>query len=239
MNRNFQSGGRNREGGRFQPRYPFEGLRELGSFNFGKRPRCKMSNPFLGGVEDYVSQPVYDSASFAQGAAFAQQTMFQQPRGQAGKTLAQTNMTGPGFLPNPQRLILRALRVFIANNTVPTDMVNLLQNVSIQVTLGTKPYFLGFLGLLTAGCGAMVSAAAQVGTAPAGSAPLFATSNGVPDQRNVFALNQPLTIEQGEPIQVLLNADVPFNFAAAGANPAGVGTTIYVILDGDLYRGVQ
>jgi|SRR6266481_2732883 len=225
---------------RFQPRYPLEGFRELGSFNFGKpRARARASNPILGGVEDYITQPIYDSVSFAAGAAFAAQTMFQSPRGQNGKTLAQTNMTGPGFLPNPQRLILRALRCFIANSTAPVDMFNLMQNVSIQLILGTKPYFLGFLGLLTAGCGAMVTAAAQVGTAPAGTAPLFSTSNGLPDQRNVLALNQPITIEQGETIQVILNPDTAFNFAAAGANPAGVGTTIYMILDGDLYRGVQ
>jgi hypothetical protein len=238
MNRNLPSaGGRGSE--RLRPRFPFDGLRELKIFNFGKRPRCKMTNPILGGVEDYITQPIYDSVSFAAGAAFAQQTMFQQPRGQAGKTLAQTNMTGPGFLPNPQRLILRALRVFISNNTAPVDMVNMLQNVSIQLILGTKPYFLGFLGLLTAGCGAMVTAAAQLGTAPAGAAPTFSTSNGQPDQRNVFALNQPITIEQGETIQVILNPDVAFNFAAAGANPPGVGTSLFVILDGDLYRGVQ
>ncbi|MBZ5523575.1 MAG: hypothetical protein LAP21_15180 [Acidobacteriia bacterium] len=225
---------------RFQPRYPFANgnFRELKSFNFGK-PRARASNPILGGVEDYITQPIYDSASFAASAAMTQLTMFQQPRGQSGKTLAQTNMTGPGFLPNPQRLILRALRVFTSNNTVITDLVNLLQNTSIQLILGTKPYFLGFLGLLSAGCGAMVTASSQVGTAPAGSAPLFSTSNGVPDQRSVMALNQPIMIEQGETIQVILNPDTAFNFAAAGANPAGVGTTIYVILDGDLYRGVQ
>lgn len=225
---------------RFQPRYPFANgkFRELKSFNFG-RPKARASNPILGGVEDYITQPIYDSASFAAAAAMTQLTMFQQPRGQGGKTLAQTNMTGPGFLPNPQRLILRALRVFTSNNTVITDLVNLLQNVSIQLVLGTKPYFLGFLGLLSAGCGAMVTAASQVGTAPAGSAPFFSTSNGVPDQRSVMALNQPIMIEQGETIQVILNPDTAFNFAAAGANPAGVGTTLYVILDGDLYRGVQ
>ncbi len=237
MNGNNPSA-RNASAGRMQPRYPFAGFRELATAHFGK-PRVKARNPILGGVEDYITQPIYDSVSFAANAAFAQQTMFQQPRGQAGKTLAQTNMTAPGFLPNPQRLILRALRVFISNNTVPVDMVNMLQNVSVQLILGTKPYFVGFLGLLSAGCGAMVTAAAQVGTAPAGSAPLFATSNGVPDQRSVMTLNQPITIEQGETIQVMLNPDVAFNFAAAGANPAGVGTTIFVILDGDLYRGVQ
>lgn len=236
MNRNLPSAS-GREG-RLSPRFALAGLRELSSVNFG-RPRAKAKNPILGGVEDYITQPIYDSVNFAQAAAFTQQTMFQQPRGQAGKTLAQTNMTSPGFLPNPQRLILRALRVFISNGTVPADMFNLMQNVSITLTLGTKPYFLGFLGLLGAGCGAMVTAAAQVGTAPAGSAPVFSTSNGVPDQRSIFALNQPITIEQGETIQVILNPDTAFNFAAAGANPAGVGATIYVILDGDLYRGVQ
>ncbi|MBZ5522255.1 MAG: hypothetical protein LAP21_08435 [Acidobacteriia bacterium] len=228
----------NNANGRTSPRYPLKGLRALTNFNFGQ-PRSRMQNPVVGGIEDYISQPIYDSVSFAAAAAFAQQTMFQAPRGQAGKTLAQTNMTIAGSLPNPQRLILRALRIFISNSTVPTDMFNLLQNVSVTLNIGTKPYFLGFLGLLSAGCGAMVTAAAQVGTAPAGSAPLFATSNGLPDQRSVFSLNQPITIEQGEPFQVILNPDVAFNFAAAGANPAGVGATIYAILDGDLYRAVS
>ena len=220
---------------RFLPRY--RTYRELKASNFGKRARC--SNPTVGGIEDLVTQPKYDSVSFAAGAAFAAQTLFQTIKGQSGKTLAQTNMTLAGALPNPQRLNLRALRVWIANSTVPVDLFNLLQNVSIEVKFNGKSYFEGPLGLLTAGCGAMVTAAAQVGTAPAGSAPLFATSNGQPDQRNVFSLNQPIMIEQGEPIEVKLNADIAFNFAAAGANPAGVGTTIYVILDGDLYRAVS
>lgn len=231
MNRNFANG-------RLSPRYDLKGVRELSSFNFG-RPRSRVKNPVVGGIEDYISQPIYDSVSFAAAAAFAQQTMFQAPRGQAGKTLAQTNMTIAGSLPNPQRLILRALRIFISNGTVPSDMFNLLQNVSVTLNIGTKPYFLGFLGLLSAGCGAIVTAASQVGTAPAGSAPVFSTSNGLPDQRSVFSLNQPITIEQGEPFQVILNPDVAFNFAAAGANPAGVGATIYAILDGDLYRAVS
>jgi hypothetical protein len=220
---------------RFLPRY--RTYRELKAGNFGKRARC--SNPSVGGIEDLITQPLYDSVSFAAGAAFAAQTMFQTIKGQAGKTLAQTNMTFAGALPNPQRLNVRALRVWIANSTAPVDLFNLLQNVSIEVVFNGKPYFQGPLGLLTAGCGAMVTAAAQVGTAPAGSAPVFSTSNGNPDQRNVFSLNQPIMIEQGEPIEVKLNADIAFNFAAAGANPAGVGTTIFVILDGDLYRAVN
>ncbi|HEV3041879.1 MAG TPA: hypothetical protein VHA33_29210 [Candidatus Angelobacter sp.] len=212
-------------------------FRPLKPFNFGKRPR--MSNPFVGGIEDYITQPLYDSASFGPGAAMTQLNMFQLQRGQGGKTLAQTNMQQAGFLPNPQRFILRAIRLFTANGTVPTDLFNLLQNVSVEVVLGTKRYFQGPVLLLTAGCGAMVTAVAQLGTAPAGSAPSFSTSNGLPDQRSVMALNQPIVIEQTEPILVVLNPDTPFNFTAAGANPAGAGTTIYFILDGDLYRGVQ
>lgn len=206
----------------------------LGWNRFGRGFR----NPIIVGINDVLNQPVYDSVTFAQAAAMAKTTLFQNPIGNA-RTLAQTNMALQGQLPAPQRLVVRVIKVIVSNNTVPVDLVNIAENVSLTFTVGKKPWFEGPLILLAAGCGAQVVAASQVGTAPAGSAPVFSTSLGSVDSRAAFTLSQPIVIEAGETFAATLNPEAAFNFAAAGANPAGVGATIRVVLDGELYRGVQ
>ncbi len=214
------------------------GFTERSRINFG-RPERRMANPHVAGVEEVINQPVYDSFSFAQAAAFAKTTIFQTPIGQAGKQLAQTNMVLAGQLQNPQKLWIRALRVFISNDTTIADVNNILRNVSVVLTIGKKPFFEGPVLLLQAGCGAVQYSAAQVGTAPAGSATPFSTSNGIADPRAVFTLSQPIPLESGETFSVTFNPEAAFNMQANTTNPAGAGTTIYCILDGELYRGVQ
>lgn len=203
-------------------------------------PPARMRNPVLAGVEDVVNQPIYDSFSVAAATAWPNvTTLFAQSMGQSGKTLAQTNMIAAGILQAPQRLYVQSYRVFIGNDTVISDLNQILRNVSVTLTIGKKPYFEGPVLLLSAGCGALVTAAANVGTAPAGSAPLFSTSNGNPDQRNIFSLSRPFMLEEGESFSVTFRAETAFNTTAAAANPPGVGATVYFILDGELYRGVQ
>jgi hypothetical protein len=203
-------------------------------------PPARFRNPVLAGVEDVVNQPIYDSFSVASGTAWPNvTTLFAQSMGQSGKTLAQTNMIAAGILQAPQRLFVQSYRVFIGNDTTIADMNSILRNVSVTLTIGKKPYFEGPVWLLTAGAGALVTAAAQVGTAPTGSAPLFSTSNGSPDQRNVFSLSKPFMLEEGESFSVTFRAETAFNTQANTTNPAGVGATVYFVLDGELYRGVQ
>lgn len=213
-------------------------LKQLGVRRFAAHPR--MSNPVLAGVEDVINQPIYDSFSVAAGTAWPNvTTMFAQPQGSNGKTLAQTNMVLAGQLQAPQRLYVQALRVFVGNDTVISDLNLILRNLSCQLIVGKKPYFEGPLFLLSAGAGAQLSAAAQVGTGPAGSAPLFASSNGSLDQRSIFSLTKPWMLEQGEAFSVTIRAETAFTTALSSVNPAGVGATLYFILDGELYRGVQ
>lgn len=210
------------------------------SRGFGKQ-HCRESrqNPGVPGQIDVIDWTYYDSVSFAQAAAMAQTVFFQVPIS-GTKGLNATNLQGVGGqLPFPQTLTISALKVFIANNTVPADLNNLLTNVSYTLTVGLKPFFQCPLAVLTAGMGAIVTAAAQVGTAPAGSAPLFSTSNGMPDPRAVYGLNKPIIIGYGENFNVTLQPNVAFNFAANTTNPAGVGTTIVIHLDGILTRQVQ
>jgi hypothetical protein len=195
-------------------------------------------NPNIGGIVEVITQPQYDSVAFAQAAAFTKTTLFQNTIGQASKTLCQTNMTQPGQLPNPQRLTVHAICVHVSNNTIPADMFNILQNVSLTFTVNTKPYFQGPVLTLPAGRGYKVDAASLSTAALAGGS-LFSASNGGTDPRATYILAAPITIEQGEQFQVILNPETAFNFTATATQPVGVGATITVFLDGDLERGVS
>ena len=209
--------------------------------NMGFRHVPRRQNPTLGGVIEVITQPLYDQVSFAQGAAFAKTILFQTPKGQGGKTLAQTNMTQAGILPNPQRFTIYAICVLISNNTIPADMFNLVTNVSFELDINTKPYFQGPLVTLPAGRGFRLDSIANVGQAVAacGFIDAYSTTNGVPDPRAVYTLDAPITIEQGEQFQVVLNPETAFNLTANSTNPAGVGTTITIFLDGNLERGAS
>ena len=222
--------------------YPSDVRRFLADMRSERRPQRafeRRPNPVVAGTEEVIDQPVYDSFSLAANTAFAKVVLFQTPIGQSSKTLAQTNMTKAGQLEFPQRLIIQAIGVFIANNTTPTDVGNILQNVSFTLTTGKKPMLEVPVLMLPAGRGAVLTAAAQVGTAPAGAAVAYTTSNGSTDPRGMFTLAHPITIESGEGFSVTLNPETAFNTQANTTNPPGVGTTVYVILDGYIYRAVQ
>ena len=210
-------------------------LRNLSLDNMG---RLKLKNPTVtgpGGPWEVINQPYFDSFSVAQGAAFPATTLFQT----ANKVTAQSNMTLAGQLPGDQRLVVMAIRLHIANNTAPVDVANILQNVSMTLVIRKKPMLECPALYVPSGLGMNISAVAQVGTAPAGSAVVVNTSNGKTDYRAVFALSRPFTIDGGESFYLKLNPDTAFNFSANTANPPGNGTTIYVFLDGELTRSVQ
>jgi len=218
-------------------------VRPLGIQRFGRSEenlnrRCK--NPMVGNILEVVNWIQYDSVSFGQSAAFAKTTLFQTPIGQAGKTLADTNMTQAGQLQSPQKLDILALRFYVSNTTAQVDVQNILQNVSFQFYIGTKPMWQGPCLFLTAGCGILQPSAAfstsGLGLAGAGYG-ASSTSVGVPDQRSVYSLTQVLTVESTEAFSVVLTPEHAFNMATTIL--LGVGTTIYVGLDGELYRGVQ
>lgn len=211
----------------------------LSGLNFGKLPKVSGRNPLVANIMEVINQPVYDSASFNPSAAMAKTVLFQTPIGQSGKTLAQTYMTKAGQLEQPQKLVIRSIKLWLANNTTLVDMINFLTLNSFTLTVGKKPMLECFCGTLTAGIGAIATAAAELGTIATGDAQFVSTSNGAPDQRNTFTLNQPIVIEGGEGFSVTINPETAWNFAANTTRPTGVGTTFYVVLDGELYRGVQ
>jgi len=207
---------------------------------FGRMPHRKMQNPAVPGVTDTIDQPMYDSVTFAAGAAMAKTVMFQTTIGQGGKTLAQTNMTVAGTLPAPWILNVRAIKFYVTNNTVPADLQNVLSNVSFTLNVGVKPFLQCPSLYLPAGMGGILTAAAQLGTSGAAqNIPLFSTSNGFPVPQAAFILDYPIQIGALENFNVTLNPETAFNFAAAGGATVGVGATIQVFLDGALTRQAQ
>ena len=210
-------------------------VRALTLGNLGKLKRRNPTVTTQNGPWEVINQPYYDSFSIAQGAAFPATTLFQT----ANKPTAQSNMTLAGQIPGDQRLVVMAIRLHIANNTAPVDVANILQNVSVVLTIRKKPMLEVPAMYIPSGLGMNLSAVAQVGTAPAGSAVVLNTSNGAMHYAAIFALSRPFTIDGGESFSVKLNPDTGFNFSANTANPPGNGTTIYVYLDGELTRSVQ
>jgi hypothetical protein len=206
------------------------------------RPRCRVQNPIVGGIQDYITQPMYDSFSIGVNTAMTRQTLFQSPIGTNSKNLNNTNMVSNGTLPQPQRFIIRALRIYITNTTILSDLQNFLIDCSVVLTIGKKPYFEGFLGLLTAGMGAQLVSVANFGQLTATNPNAnYSTSNGTVSQRDIYTLNSPIMLEAGETFFFVINPDTGFTTANSTASLAmpGTGATVYVILDGDLYRGVQ
>lgn len=176
----------------------------------------------------------FDTASVAAGAPFAKLLMFQSPQG-ANKFLNATNLTGNGGqIPAGETLNLRSIRFIISNTTVPADYANIVGNCSVQFVVRNTPIYQWTPEWLPAGCGIMTWAAAQLGTAPTGTATVTSTSNGLPVQTAAYEFKTPYFMESLLPFNITVNPEVAFNMAAnTGVNPLGVGTTIRVYLEGD------
>jgi hypothetical protein len=200
----------------------------------------RIQNPSVGGIQNVIDDFLCDSVSFAAGAAFTKTTLFQQPIGAGGKTLAQTTMRAAGRLDNNDRFRVYSLEVYISNTTLFSDVQAIVQNVSLSFQLQNKPFIEGPVLRFSTTMGAIVSAAAQLGTMAAGNIPLSCTGNGSGHGDSVYKLANPIDIGINEGFSVILNPETAVNLTSAAAtNPPGVGTTMYVFLNGERYRGVN
>jgi hypothetical protein len=200
-------------------------------------------NPIIGGVVQSFTDSLYDQITVAAGAAFVRSILFQVGVGQGSgpKTLAQTNLTqSGGILPNPYRFTIWAMGCHISNNTIPADMQALVTNISATLLINNHPYQQGPLAKFPGGRGwQMVSGYSSVPqTAASLGISQTSTSNGALDQ--AFKFDIPITIEQGEQFQLVLNPETATNLAAGSAvNPLGQGAVITWYLDGNIEVGVS
>lgn len=209
--------------------------------NLSKRPRHFFRNPLIAGKQDVISQDVYDTFTTAAGGTVTTQLMFQVPLG-GSKTLAETNMTQNGTLPNPQRLFLESIACIIRNDAIPSDAISFLYNCTGELKVGQKVYWTGPLVKLPAQFGVNVPSVAALGadgSKPAANLISVVSQNGIPDARNAFVLDNPFFIEQGEPILFTVVPQHTVTLAADNASIPGTGITCQICLLGQLYRAVQ
>jgi hypothetical protein len=198
---------------------------------------ARRKNPSVPGVGFENTDHLYDSFSVAQAAAFPALTpMFQVPVSGA-KTLAQTNMRAAGMLANGEVFRLKRIRIVVASNTYPTDLVNILQNCSAKLKIGGREYVAGPVLAFPGGAGGFVTAASNNTAGLALNNVLAGVCNGVPDIRAAFGFKDEIPVENNESIQVDVTAETAFNMIATAAG--GLGTTIYVFLDGVRVRKVS
>ena len=200
----------------------------------GFGPRRKR-NEVAPGLTSYRDGWYYDTFTVAAGAAFPVTNMFATAKGASGKTLAQTNLTGQGGqLPAGQTLLIRYIRIYISNVTVPADFQNILSNCSVQFQVDNTPIYQTTPGFLPAGYGGVTTAVSNVGTVPSGTAAVVSTTNGMPVQTAAYEFKYPYTLESQLNFTVLWTPETAFNMTAGtSTNPLGVGAAIVVTLDGE------
>ena len=202
-------------------------------------PQGHRENTLLGNGLDRNDYYLYDTMTVALNTAFPAKTvMFTSPQQGSTKNLSQTNMDAFGQLIAPEIFVVRALRLFFLNNITPTDLLTVYTNVSFVLSITKKPLFKGTAWMYPAG-GGLWFYGSQLGTAPAGAAPVYSSSNGVPDVRCVYSLRDPLTINAGERFDLTVTAETAFNTQAAATNPPGVGITLVAALEGSLHQAVR
>lgn len=212
-----------------------EAKRNLSTRGFGYR-RCR--NEVVPNQTAYRDGWFYDTQTVAAGAAMPQMNFFAVAQGAAGKTLAQTNLTGQGGqLPSGNFLMIRSIRLYISNTTVPADLQNIITNCSAQFKVNQVPIYQHTPGWFPAGYGGVTLAAANVGTVPTGSSVVASQTNGMPWQSAAFTFNYPYSLESQLNFVFVINPETAFNLtASSGVNPVGVGTSIVVTLEGDGQR---
>jgi hypothetical protein len=200
----------------------------------GFGPRRKR-NEILPGQTSVRDGWYYDTLTTAAGAAFAKTPYFSTAIGVSGKNLSATNLTGQGGqVPAGETLVVRSVRIYIANTTVPADFQNIINNVSVQFLVRNFPIYQCTPEWFPAGNGGVTLAVGNLGTLPSGTASVASSTNGMPVQTSVYDLKAPYTMESQLNFTVLLTPETAFNLtASSGTNPLGVGTTIRIWLEGE------
>jgi hypothetical protein len=176
---------------------------------------------------------LFDTISIAPAAAMPNKSQFfLVPIGTNGKTQAQTNMQNSGQLANNDIVWIRSMRISVANNTHPIDLLNINQLTHFSIKFKNVEFTFGPLDQFPGGSQAYVTAATNLGTsvAVANLGPVTSVVNGIPSIHNVFEFGgDGYLLWKNDTIEVDQYLDTNFNLLAA-AN-GGTGTTIRVAFD--------
>ncbi len=245
----------------------FSHLPRLEAYEVG-RPKFRLRNPVASGLGDFIVQPIWDFYGVAAATATIRQTLFTIPQGSNftitggatfAKTVNTTSMTLNAQLEAPQRLLVRAVSVYLDNAMSQNDVVSFIGQTMLFFNISTK----AFLSILVAKCpagggawGMALTIQAQTGAAAGAFANL--SGNGLPTAMDGYSVVAPgapgfptiegVLIEQQQAFNVILDPTLAAHVAAVGfttgaaasaaAVQGGVGVRAFVFLEGTLVRAV-
>ncbi len=200
------------------------------------------------GEYEGIRQTFYDSATYAN-AGQTQLQFFQSPRGQAGKTVADTNMTSAGQLPQPQHFLVESIEILLFPGILPTtqlttiaapefanDMYTVEKSGSLNFFIGSKTYLeeapIGRFPPKTKMGVESAHAISELQAAAANSELQVSTDYAAWAGRPYY-LDPPVLLVPNQ------NFDVTLNWPTVVALPSGVDARVVVVLDGILYRQSQ
>jgi hypothetical protein len=186
------------------------------------------------GVENQLTQPVYDTMQLA-AAAGQTVSFFSVPlngvlAGAALKTYAHTNLVQAGRLEKGLELTIRGITLFVRDTASGGARVTLADYLAIYDTghinlLMGQVSFLRIPAYLLPPGGAEVNYFSNI----AAAATEYKATHGLGSFMNRFVLDSPLVLEEQESIQVDL---------FVGGTPAAV-TDVSIVLWGDMLRPVR
>ena len=210
-------------------------------------PALDMLNRYNVNVDDtaqIVWQPLYDYQDYASGGA-SEFIFFQNPKGQSGKTLEDTNMTSAGQLASPQEMLVTSMEIFFKSgadvaqqdafgsvNPQAEDLNAILGRGHIQIFIGNKPY-LDEVGIEQFPCGVALMSEATITDQTTTAADLFSVVNTASFRGRKYQF-EPFRLPPNQNFQVTVNFP-----NGAVSMPSGEDARIGVRLNGWQYRLAQ
>lgn len=200
------------------------------------------------GQYEGIRQSLFDITTYALAGQTSLQ-FFQVPRGQGGKTIADTNMQSAGQLPQPQHFLVQSIEILLFPGVLPTtklttvaetefanDVYTVSKSGSLDFFIGSKSYleeaplgrFPPKTRLAVESSHAIVQLQASAADAELQVSTDYAAGIGRP-----YFLDPPVLLVPNQ------NFNVTLNWPAVVALPSGADARIGVVLDGILYRQSQ
>ncbi len=200
------------------------------------------------GEYEGIRQTFYDSTTYVL-AGQTQLQFFQTPRGQSSKTIADTNMTSAGQLPQPQHFLVESIEILLFPGVLPTtkattiaetefanDMYTVEKSGSLNFFIGSKTYLeeapLGRFPPKTKMGSESAHAISELQAVAADSELQVSTDYAAWSGRPYY-LDPPVLLVPNQ------NFSVTLNWPAVVALPSGADAKVFVVLDGILYRQSQ
>ncbi len=200
------------------------------------------------GEYEGIRQTFYDSATYI-AAGQTQLQFFQTPRGQSSKTIADTNMTSAGQLPQPQHFLVESIEILLFPGVLPTtklttiaasefanDMYTVEKSGSLNFFIGSKTYLeeapIGRFPPKTKMGSESAHAISELQAVAADSELQVSTDYAAWSGRPYY-LDPPVLLVPNQ------NFSVTLNWPAVVALPSLADAKMYVVLDGILYRQSQ